>query len=145
MLKHSRKKQNNLIIAIVLIAIVFIGGLIILVKNNGKASPVVNVAAVDSLAQCLTDKGVKMYGASRCTHCKAQKALFGTSFTKVDYVECTVDQVKCNIAGIQGYPTWIYQGQKYEGEQTFEELAKISGCSYGGPSSAISGGSSSAK
>ncbi len=80
-----------------------------------------------------------MYGASWCPHCKAQKALFGTSFSKVDYVECTTDQVKCNIAGVKGYPTWIYQGQKFEGEQTFEELSKITGCEYNGESVEVSG------
>lgn len=84
-----------------------------------------------------------MYGASWCPHCKAQKAMFGTSFTKVDYVECTTDQVKCNIAGISGYPTWVYQGQKYEGEKTFAELAKIAGCIYEGENSTISEGASS--
>jgi len=30
----------------------------------------------DEFAQCLTDKGVKMYGAYWCPHCQAQKALF---------------------------------------------------------------------
>lgn len=126
MLKHPRKKKNNTLAWIIVVAVVFIGGLILVVKNNAKSeTTVADVAAVDTLAQCITEKGMKMYGASRCPHCKAQKAMFGTSFSKVDYVECTTDQVKCNIAGVQGYPTWIYQGQKYEGEQTFEQLAKI--------------------
>jgi len=86
-----------------------------------------------------------MYGASRCPHCKAQKAMFGTSFSKVDYVECTTDQVKCNIAGIKGYPTWIYQGQKYEGEQTFSQLAAITGCEYAGEDTPVSPSTSSAQ
>ncbi len=138
MLKHSRKKQNNLVLVIILIAIVFIGGLIIVVRNNNKSAPVANAAAVDALAQCITEKGMKMYGANRCPHCKAQKELFGTSFAKIDYIECTTDQVKCNIAGISGYPTWTYQGQKYEGEQSFEDLAKITGCPYNGAANASS-------
>ncbi len=139
MLKHTRRKQNNKLFLIIGAAVVFVIALIAIVKNNSKSeNSVVNVAAVDSLAQCITEKGMKMYGASRCPHCKAQKELFGTSFSKVDYVECTTDQVKCNIAGVQGYPTWIYQGQKYEGEQTFEKLAKITGCEYNGTTVGIS-------
>lgn len=125
-----RKKKNNTTIIIIVVALIFIGGLIRLVKKDDIAAPTANAAQVQALAQCLTDKGMKMYGASRCPHCKAQKELFGTAFSKVDYVECTTDTVKCNIAGIQGYPTWIYQGQKYEGEQTFEQLAEITGCPY---------------
>ncbi len=141
MLRHSHKKKNNNIILIVVLAALFIGALIWIVKANSKeAAPAVSPAQVDALAQCLTDKGVKMYGASRCPHCKAQKEMFGTSFSKIDYIECTTDAVKCNIAGVKGYPTWIYQGQKYEGEQTFDALAQIAGCSYAGSSTDVSGG-----
>ena len=108
-MKHPRRKNNNTIIWIA-VAVLFIGGLIALVNYNGKSAvPSANAAAVDSLAQCLTEKGVKMYGASWCPHCKAQKEMFGTSFAKVDYVECTTEQVKCNIAGVKGYPTWIHK------------------------------------
>ena len=78
---------------------------------------------------------MQMYGASWCPHCKAQKALFGSAFAKVNYVECTTDTVKCSIAGVQGYPTWIYQGQKYEGEQTLDQLATLTGCPYSGATS----------
>lgn len=142
MLKHPRRKKNNNILWIVVIALVFIGGLIFTVQNNDKdENAVVDVAAVDSLAQCITEKGMKMYGASWCPHCKNQKAMFGTSFAKVDYIECTTDQVKCNIAGVQGYPTRTYQGQKYEGEQTLQQLAKITGCTYNGAATTISNGS----
>ena len=127
---HHRKKKNQTTIIIIVVALLFIGALIWFVKKDKATTPTANAAQVQALAQCLSDKGMKMYGASRCPHCKAQKELFGTAFSKIEYVECTTETVKCNIAGIQGYPTWIYQGQKYEGEQTFEKLAEISGCSY---------------
>lgn len=109
MLKHSRKKKNNRILLIIVIAVLLIGGLVYLSQNTNKAPVVANPAQVDSFAQCLADKGVKMYGAEWCPHCKEQKEMFGESFAKIEYVECTIDQVKCNIAGIKGYPTWIYQ------------------------------------
>jgi len=88
----------------------------------------------DGLAQCLADKGVKMYGAWWCPHCKDQKALFGSAFKKVSYVECSPGQTKsmsqeCTDAGIKGYPTWVFaDDSRLSGLQTFETLADKSGC-----------------
>jgi protein-disulfide isomerase len=33
----------------------------------------------------------------------------------------------CDAAKVEGFPTWIINGKKIEGEQTLEELAKLSG------------------
>ena len=33
----------------------------------------------------------------------------------------------CIAADVSGYPTWIVDGKRFEGEQTFETLAKASG------------------
>lgn len=88
----------------------------------------------DGFAQCLADKGVKMYGAWWCPHCKDQKALFGSAFKKVNYVECSPNQSKamsqeCKDAGIKGYPTWVLaDNTQLSGLQTFETLASKSGC-----------------
>jgi hypothetical protein len=88
----------------------------------------------DPLAQCLTDKGVKMYGAWYCPHCAAQKEAFGTAFSKVTYVECADPNTKaelqvCKDAGITGYPTWVFpDGSRLEGEQPLDTLAAKAGC-----------------
>ena len=87
----------------------------------------------DALAQCLTDKGVKMYGAWFCPHCAAQKEAFGTAFHYVTYVECAAADKSelqvCKDAGIKGYPTWIYpDGTKLDGEQPLTKLAEKAGC-----------------
>lgn len=84
----------------------------------------------DALAKCLTEKGVKMYGAEWCSHCKNQKNAFGSSFQYVDYIECTQRESDCKAAGVDGYPTWIIGGVKYPGEQDLGTLAKLSGCAY---------------
>lgn len=89
----------------------------------------------DALAKCLTEKGAKMYGAYWCSHCQNQKKTFGDSFQYVDYVECDAqgpngNPTACELAGIQGYPTWIIGGAKYSGEQDLGTLAKIAGCAY---------------
>ena len=87
----------------------------------------------EELAKCLTDKGVRMYGASWCSHCKEQKAEFGKSWRLVAYVECSTasgGQTKiCQDAGIEGYPTWVFpDGTKESGKLSFETLSKLSGC-----------------
>jgi hypothetical protein len=61
----------------------------------------------DAFAKCLTDKGFVMYGAAWCSHCAAQKALFGDSFKYIKYVECPDNINFCLDKGVQGYPTWI--------------------------------------
>ena len=85
-------------------------------------------SVTDSLAKCLTEKGVAMYGAEWCSHCQNQKKLFGDSFQYINWVDCDKESAKCNEAGIQGYPTWVINGNNYPGEQTFERLAQLSGC-----------------
>lgn len=86
-------------------------------------------STLDTFAQCLSEKNLTMYGAEWCPHCQREKALFGTSFKYVKYVECPDNAQLCIDKGITGYPTWIdSSGTKHEGEQGLEGLSKISGC-----------------
>lgn len=85
---------------------------------------------LDVFSQCLRDKGITMYGAEWCSHCQAQKQLFGKSFRYISYVECPQDPQHCLAVGIEAYPTWITaNGEKMVGEQKLEDLSRISGCS----------------
>lgn len=79
-------------------------------------------------AKCLSEKGAVMYGAYWCSHCQAQKADFGDSFQYVSYVECSEYPDECTEKGIQGFPTWIINGGKYEGVQQLSRLAALTGC-----------------
>ena len=90
--------------------------------DNVEASP------LDSFAQCLTDRGVVMYGAEWCPHCQTQKKMFGKSFKYINYVECPQDPKRCLAAGIEGYPTWVINGEKLIGEQDLEILSKKTNC-----------------
>lgn len=83
---------------------------------------------LDALAQCLTEKEVKMYGTEWCSHCQNQKAAFGDSFEYVDYVDCDRSKLDCSVAGIRSYPTWVVDGKQYSGEQSFEKLASLAEC-----------------
>lgn len=111
--------------AALVVAIVFVA---YAVKVGQAPSP------ATGLAQCLTQKGVKMYGAWWCPHCTKQKTLFGNAFGEIDYVECSPGGTKtmsqqCKDDGVEGYPTWTFpDGSKLSGEQDFATLAEKSGC-----------------
>jgi hypothetical protein len=90
----------------------------------------------DAFAKCLSDRGVKMYGAYWCPHCQEQKEKFGASFAYAPYVECGIKgdlhgvaQV-CRDAGIKHYPTWQFPptGERVERVFTLEELSDRTGC-----------------
>ena len=89
----------------------------------------------DEFAQCLSERGVKMYGAFWCPHCENQKKDFGRSFRHVNYVECGVRGNQraqtgvCRQAGITSYPTWEFaDGSRVEGEKSLLILSGLSGC-----------------
>lgn len=89
-------------------------------------------AWIEGLAKALNEKGMVMYGAYWCSHCANQKKLFGEAFKYVDYVECdpsgpNANPDECKANNIEGYPTWIYNGQKFSGEQSLQKLAETIG------------------
>ncbi len=124
----KQQKSGNLFLYGVLGLIIFSIGVLIFIANRPKPTP----PGALELAQCLTEKGTKFYGASWCSHCKIQKELFGGAAEKLPYIECGVGggQAKvCEDAGVKGYPTWINaKGERISGEQGFEALATFSGC-----------------
>ena len=111
-----------------LVTIACVSGVIYLVKKPAAAGP------YDGFAQCLTDKGVKFYGAFWCPHCQAQKKLFGKSVKKLPYIECSKPDGKsqtqiCIDNNIQQYPTWVFvDGTRSTGELSFAQLAEKSQC-----------------
>ncbi|KAK7307451.1 hypothetical protein VNO77_40530 [Canavalia gladiata] len=91
-----------------------------------------------SLAEYLHSIGAKMYGAFWCSHCQEQKEMFGQEAAKqLDYVECFPEGYRrgtkmnkaCIDAKIEGFPTWVINGQILSGEQELSELAQVSGYS----------------
>jgi len=146
----SKGLKTFIVIAVLIIAVS--AGLIIYAgsknkgneqANSGENGNVAGVSTSDAssddnadyvvkLAKYLSEKGMVMYGAYWCSHCKAQKDEFGDAFQYVDYVECdaqgpNANSVECQAQGIEGYPTWIYQGVKYSGAQSLAKLAEIVG------------------
>jgi uncharacterized membrane protein len=86
-----------------------------------------------ALAKHLNQVGAKFYGAFWCPHCQNQKQMFGKEAMEfVPYVECSPPDRRgrtaaCEAAGIQSYPTWIINGQTYNGVQSLEKLAQVTG------------------
>jgi len=126
-IKTSNRNWGRIAIYAVLIVAVF--GLPSYLRNRARHKH-------DGFARCLTERGVKMYGAYWCPHCVEQKEKFGASFEYAPYVECGikgdlhgVSQV-CKDAGIKHYPTWQFPptGERVERVFTLEELSDRTGC-----------------
>jgi thiol-disulfide isomerase/thioredoxin len=142
MAKNDKGKNNassGTVATLIISVVVVILGVYAITRVHGTSQVALNPNDPKVvLAQCLTDNGAKMYGASWCPHCAAQKKDFGDAFEKVTYVECAIpgdpqDQTQpCKDAKIVGYPTWVFaDGSRVSGEQTLEDLAAKAGCSYG--------------
>lgn len=82
----------------------------------------------DTFATCLSDSGAVMYGTEWCSHCKAQKEMFGASFDNINFVDCDRQKDACLIAGVSGYPTWVINGENYAGQQQLSRLAELTNC-----------------
>lgn len=116
-------KRNTLLL--ILGFLVVGGGFLVVFLNTTRPSE-----DFSALAQCLSRKGVIMYGAAWCSHCQNQKNEFGKAFSFVPYVECPDSPQACIEAGIKAYPTWVFpDGTKIEGEISPVRLGELSGCS----------------
>ncbi len=88
-----------------------------------------------SLANCLTEKNFKFYGASWCGWCNKEKESFGNAAQYLPYVECSDEETQettqaCVDAGVSSFPTWgLPDGTSSSGFKTIEELSELSGCS----------------
>lgn len=133
MAKITNKKpgaQWELIQKIFLIAVVSAVGLKILLgeNTNGLFSAAESGNAKDSFAKCLNDKGVIMYGVDTCEYCQIQKKMFGSSFEKINYVNCDFDKQICAEKQITAYPVWQINDKLFPGIETLDQLANATNC-----------------
>ena len=103
--------MTNIKIFTSVIAILIVGMIAtVLVRSNiAPAGP----GKYDTFAQCLKDKEVTFYGAFWCSHCQAQKKLFGSSVKLLPYVECSTADGNaqtqiCIDKKVESYPTWEF-------------------------------------
>lgn len=104
------------------------------VSDSGTVKGVEDNSGIDAvaLAKYLTEKGAVFYGSYTCSHCEKQKETLGDGLKYINYVECNpqgenAQPDKCTAAGIEGYPTWIINGQKTTGAKSLSELTQLSG------------------
>jgi hypothetical protein len=126
-IQTSSRKWGRIAIYAVLIVAAF--GLAYYLSNRAQHKH-------DAFARCLSDRGVKMYGAYWCPHCQEQKEKFGASFEYVPYFECGIkgdlhgqSQV-CKYENVKHYPTWQFPptGERVERVFTLQELSDRTGC-----------------
>lgn len=106
------------------------------VPTAAKAGPAPNSAppADETLGQCLTRKGVRLYGAHWCKPCHRQLELFGADAKNVPYTDCqpegTIGNIlECEALGIDTYPTWIFaDGLRIYGVRSLKWLATSTDC-----------------
>lgn len=82
------------------------------------------------LAKALKSEAMVLYGTFWSEETKRQTELFDEFASIIDYVECdrtgaNSNPDECTALGIENYPTWIYEGNKYSGFQSLADLAKI--------------------
>lgn len=83
-----------------------------------------------SFAECITQAGATFYGTERCSHCQNQKALFGASIEKVNFIDCDKQSALCQAAWVTWYPTWKFaDGSVLQWTQPLETLAQKTNCS----------------
>lgn len=124
-------KINKTTVFFIIIIILVLGAIFtVIYKGNTNQTP----NKYDSFATCLKDKGAIFYGAFWCSHCNAEKKLFGSSAKLLPYVECSTPDGQgqnqiCKDKGIEGYPTWVFaDGSKLVGEVALEELSNKTSC-----------------
>ena len=91
---------------------------------------------LDNFAQCLTQKGIKLYGSSQDAHTQEQKAVFGKAINYLTYIECIEPESKellfeCQVEAIKIFPTWEFPNkERKSGILSLEELKELSGCRF---------------
>lgn len=122
-------KNTKVLLGIGIFALLIVVVLTVSVTDFGSAGK------YDDFAECLTNSGVKMYGAYWCPHCTEQKNMFGKSWSKINYIECSLPNMAgttqfCVDAEIAKYPTWEFSdGSRIEGVLSFQVLSSRTDCS----------------
>ncbi|MBD3397691.1 hypothetical protein GF412_01005 [Candidatus Micrarchaeota archaeon] len=101
---------------------------IFLLGNGWESSLYDGPSATPEFAQCIAESGAVFYWSAGCPHCQSQKAMFGKSFGELNSLNCGEEHEACRLAGINAYPTWIIDGNRYLGSRSLETLGVLTGC-----------------
>src|SRR4030042_4829345 len=108
--------MNNKIITIstIILILVIAGGIICWKDLHGST-----IQDTPAEAKWIGKHAV-LYVQTGCIHCEEQEDLFGINVKYLNIIDCFKESQKC--IGIEATPTWIINGQKYEGKKTIKEL-----------------------
>jgi hypothetical protein len=121
--RTSAKKNIRIygLVVVIIVALVYLG---FQVSSMMSSAP----GLYDEFTNCLTEKGVVVYGNDWCTYTKQQMGPFGNSFPNLNYVRCDDNKQLCDQKGVSITPTWEIGGKIYSGIQSFQTLGELSGC-----------------
>ncbi len=130
--------RNRPQISAIIVAL-FLGGAVGLVTYYAHAK-VVPAGVYDTFAQCVYERGMRMYGSKGCVYCAKQRALFGDAVKYIKEIECdprypNPETVRCIAKKIERTPTWIREDaagntlKRYDpGVLPLQTLAEETGC-----------------
>ena len=125
--------DKNIKIFLLVVGLLILGVIATTMLQGGDITPA-GPGKYDEFTTCLKDKGAVFYGAFWCSHCQAQKKLFGSSQKLLPYIECsTIDGQSqtqaCIDKKISSYPTWEFtDGSRLNGEIPLAQLAEKTSC-----------------
>lgn len=130
--------MNSKTIVILVVLLAFAGVGYFLASKLGGAEAA--AGEYNTFAQCLTEKGMVMYGSATCHFCAQQRAMFKSSFDHITEIECDPrnpdpEAERCIAKNIEQTPTWILEDADGNtitdlgsGVQSFETLSEAAGC-----------------
>lgn len=113
------KKDTRIYLTLGIIVVLIIVG-IFWIKKNGETLN-------EKTAKCIAEKS-ELYVQLGCSACKIQEDMFKDSYVYLNVIDCHYQPQKCADAQITHTPTWLINGEKYEGLQSIQKLKELTGC-----------------
>jgi len=108
--------KRNWTTIIVILAVIILA--VIIMSRPGSVTP-------QDVAECIGENS-ELYIQLGCHACETQEEMFGENYKYLNVIDCFFEKEKCS--GIRVTPTWIIDGEKYEGVQSIEKLKELTVC-----------------
>ncbi|MFZ5955431.1 MAG: hypothetical protein ACOYT4_03320 [Nanoarchaeota archaeon] len=113
-------KNSKKLVLIVLIIVIM--GAVILIYNLKSVNGV-----EEKDVMCISNNS-QLFVLKTCSHCAKQKEILGDYLKYFNMTDCIENPKECNDYNITHVPSWVINGQKYEGIQTLKQLKELAGC-----------------
>ena len=133
--KHSENVKKTKMSSGTIMVLVFLGGLLlyggVVALSSDNTGSQIPTEDLEGFAKCLIESDATFYGTEWCSFCAQQKQVLGdvyNQFRTQFYVDCDRNQERCSQAGVRAYPTWVINGQPYQGVQSIDALSNAMNC-----------------